>query len=87
LCQSQSSGFFKGEKSLSTYIFDSAEAKHLFCNTCGIKSYYIPRSNPDGISVNVGCLEPQPKKLTIEPFDGKNWEKHVHTLAYLSAED
>ena len=77
----------QGKQSMTTYVFDSAEAKHLFCNTCGIKSYYFPRSNPDGISVNVRCLDPQPKKLRVEPFDGKNWAEHAHTIAHLSKED
>jgi len=77
----------RGKQSLSTYIFDSGDAKHFFCSTCGIKSYYIPRSNPDGISVNVRCLEPQPQKITVETFDGKNWEEHAHTLAHLSEEN
>lgn len=61
-----------GADNLLTYTFDSGEAKHLFCKTCGIKSFYIPRSNPDGYSVNVRCLDPQPEKLIIEQFDGKN---------------
>ena len=69
---------------LTTYTFDSAEAKHKFCRICGIKSFYIPRSNPDGYSVNVRCIDPQPEELIIEKFDGKNWEMHAHTLAHLS---
>lgn len=76
----------QGEDNLSTYTFDTGEAKHKFCKTCGIKSFYIPRSNPDGYDVNVRCLDPQPKKLVIEDFDGQNWEQHAHTLAHLSKE-
>ena len=76
----------QGESNLTTYTFDSAEAKHKFCNICGIKSFYIPRSNPDGYDVNVRCLEPQPEELIIESFDGKNWELHAHKLAHLSKE-
>lgn len=76
----------QGEDNLSTYTFDTGEAKHKFCKTCGIKSFYIPRSNPDGYDVNVRCLDPQPKKLIIEDFDGQNWEQHAHTLAHLSKE-
>jgi hypothetical protein len=76
----------QGEQNLVTYTFDSAEAKHKFCKTCGIKSFYIPRSNPDGFDVNVRCLEPQPKELIIELFDGKNWEENAHTLSHLSKE-
>jgi len=76
----------EGEDNLATYRFDSGEAKHLFCRTCGVKSFYIPRSNPDGFDVNVRCLEPQPEKLAIEPFDGRNWELNAHKLAHLSKE-
>ena len=74
----------KGENNLSTYTFDTREAKHLFCRTCGIKSFYIPRTNPDGISVNPSCLKPQPKELIIEKFDGQNWEINAHSLTHLS---
>lgn len=76
----------QGENNISTYTFDSGEAKHKFCNICGIKSFYIPRSNPDGYDVNVRCLNPQPKELIVEGFDGKNWEQHAHKLAHLSKE-
>lgn len=75
-----------GEEFLATYTFDSGEAKHRFCKICGIKSFYIPRSNPDGYDVNVRCLDPQPSSIVIEPFDGKNWEQHGHELAHLSKE-
>ena len=76
----------RGESHLTTYTFDSAEAKHKFCKICGIKSFYIPRSNPDGYDVNVRCLDPQPEELIIEPFDGKNWELNAHKLSHLSKE-
>ena len=77
----------KGEEFLSTYTFDSGEAKHKFCKICGVKSFYIPRSNPNGYSVNVRCLDPQPEDINIEQFDGKNWEEHAHKLKHLSIED
>jgi hypothetical protein len=76
----------RGEEYLTTYTFDSGEAKHKFCKTCGIKSFYIPRSNPDGYDVNVRCLDPQPVAINIEAFDGQNWEQHAHELADLSKE-
>ncbi len=70
-----------GEDRLSTYTFDTHEARHLFCKTCGIKSFYIPRSHPDGISVNVRCLdEGSIASMHIEPFDGRNWEANIHKL-------
>ena len=71
----------QGDQNLSTYTFDTHEAKHLFCKTCGIKSFYIPRSHPDGISVNARCLEEDTiKSMKITPFDGKNWEKNISKL-------
>ena len=70
-----------GEEHLTTYTFDSGEAKHLFCKTCGIKSFYVPRSHPDGYSVNVRCLdEANIRSLSITPFDGKNWEENIDAL-------
>ena len=77
---------FRGEAELTTYTFNTGVAKHLFCKICGIKAFYIPRSNPDGYSVNVSCLEPSPREIVIEKFDGQNWEQHAHTLAHLSRE-
>lgn len=78
--------FIQGEEEITIYTFDSAEAKHKFCKICGIKSFYIPRSNPNGFDVNVRCLTPEPKDIVIEQFDGKNWEKHAHKLTHLSEE-
>jgi len=74
----------EGEESLSTYRFNSGVAQHYFCRRCGIKPFYIPRSNPDGVDVNLRCLESQPSKVTVVPFDGKNWEQNAHTLAHKS---
>jgi len=74
-----------GEDKLETYTFDTHEAKHLFCKTCGIKSFYVPRSHPDGISVNVRCLDHATiKTISIEHFDGKNWEDNIHKLKPLN---
>ena len=51
---------------------------------CGIKSFYVPRSNPDGYSVNVRCLEPVTiTNVTVTPFNGRNWETHGAELAQL----
>ena len=76
----------QGEASITTYRWGTGIAKHTFCKTCGIKPFYIPRSNPDGYDVNVRCLDPVPVELEIEPFDGKNWEEHAHELAHMSKE-
>lgn len=75
-----------GEDDLATYSFNTGVAKHLFCRVCGIKSFYVPRSNPDGYSVNVRCLDPDTiESVTVKHFDGRNWELHAHELAHLSS--
>jgi hypothetical protein len=74
-----------GRDQLITYTFGTGTARHLFCAICGIKSFYVPRSNPDGYSVNVRCLDGGTvRHVTVEPFDGRNWEANAHTLADLS---
>ena len=74
-----------GEDDLETYTFNTGAAQHYFCRHCGIKSFYVPRSHPDGISVNINCLEPETiLSLTVTAFDGANWEKNVHKLSPLS---
>jgi hypothetical protein len=51
-----------------------------------VKPFYVPRSNPDGFSVNARCLEPGTiESLTVEPFDGRNWENSAAALRHLSA--
>ena len=65
-----------GEEVLRAYEFNTRTAKHLFCSICGIKSFYVPRSHPDGVSVNARCLdEGTVAQMTIVPLDGRNWEK------------
>jgi hypothetical protein len=70
-----------GGDNLTTYTFNTHVAQHYFCKTCGVKPFYIPRSNPDGVDVNVRCLDERPTNLRIVPFDGRQWEKNAHTLA------
>jgi hypothetical protein len=61
---------------LVTYQFNTKTAKHLFCRHCGIKSFYVPRSHPDGYSINVRCLDEGTFHITgVRKIDGKNWEK------------
>ena len=74
----------QGEDQLTTYEFNTGVAKHHFCSHCGIKSFYVPRSHPDGISVNARCLDPETvASVTLQPFDGRNWEQNRHKLAPL----
>jgi hypothetical protein len=71
----------KGQDAITTYTFNTGTAKHLFCSTCGIKSFYVPRSHPDGYSVNARCLVPGAvNSMQITPFDGRHWEQHAAEL-------
>lgn len=75
----------KGKNNLTTYTFNTRVAKHTFCKTCGVKSFYIPRSNPDGYSVNLRCLDKSNfAEIDFEEFDGKNWEANADKLKHLS---
>jgi len=76
----------QGQENLTTYTFGSGVAQHYFCKTCGVRGFYVPRSNPDGMDVNLRCLDTPPEPFSVEPFDGKNWEKNAHELAHLSKE-
>lgn len=74
-----------GESVLVDYRWNTGVARHRFCGVCGIKSFYVPRSNPDGIDVNVRCLDDgSVRTLVVEPFDGRQWEAHADGLAHLS---
>ncbi|WP_293370096.1 GFA family protein [Nevskia sp.] len=74
-----------GGDMLSEYTFNTGVARHRFCKRCGVKSFYVPRSNPDGYSINVHCLDPGTvEALTVEAFDGQNWEANAAALAHLS---
>ncbi len=74
-----------GVDALSTYTFNTDVARHQFCKHCGIKSFYVPRSHPDGFSVNVNCLDPSCIDSVIEsPFDGRNWEQSISNLPPLN---
>jgi hypothetical protein len=65
-----------GSDSLSSYQFNTGTAKHLFCSNCGVKSFYVPRSHPDGYSVNARCLdEGTVTGMRVEHIDGTNWER------------
>ncbi len=60
----------RGADALAEYRFNTAVARHLFCRRCGVKSFYVPRSNPDGYSVNLRCLDRATiTAVTTEPFD------------------
>ena len=73
----------EGEESLTNYTFNTGKAKHLFCKECGIKSFYVPRSDPDGYSVNARCLDPGTVvRMEIKTFDGQNWEAAIRRKSW-----
>ncbi|HTV96900.1 MAG TPA: GFA family protein [Steroidobacteraceae bacterium] len=70
-----------GDDSLTTYTFNTHVAQHHFCRHCGVKSFYVPRSHPDGVSVNARCIESATvESMSISPFDGRHWETARATL-------
>ena len=76
----------RGAAELHAYTFNTGAARHLFCRICGIKSFYVPRSNPDGYSVNARCLDAATiEGIEVEPFDGQHWERSADALRHLSA--
>lgn len=67
-----------GKDALTTYRFNTGVAQHTFCATCGIHPFYIPRSDPDKIDVNVRCLDDvDVASLIIGRFDGRHWEEAI----------
>jgi hypothetical protein len=70
-----------GKRKLTNYTFETGAAKHYFCSVCGVKSFYVPRSHPDGYSVNFRCLDAEDfTSVLTTDFDGKNWESHIDEL-------
>ena len=66
-----------GEDSLTAYHFGTRTAEHLFCQKCGIKSFYQPRSHPDSFSVDLRCVKSPPLIDRVVEFDGKNHQGAV----------
>ena len=75
----------QGGDNLASYRFNTGVANHTFCKTCGVKAFYTPRSNPDGVSVNANCFDDgQAPELIVTAFDGQNWEANAAALAHKS---
>jgi hypothetical protein len=73
-----------GKRKLHAYRFNTKSAEHLFCSVCGIKSFYVPRSHPEGYSINFRCLDSEDfTSIMTTQFDGKNWEENSGKLAPL----
>ena len=75
----------RGADVLVDYRFNTGAARHRFCRHCGIKGFYVPRSHPDGIDVNVRCLDPGTiTELTLVPFDDNDRDAATAALDHLS---
>ncbi len=71
----------KGQNYLTIYTFNTHLAKHSFCQVCGIHCFYIPRSHPDLIDVNIRCLDEDIiNKFKVTYFDGQNWENNINKI-------
>jgi hypothetical protein len=67
-----------GEDALAEYRFNTGVARHRFCRHCGVHPFYVPRSDPDKIDVNVRCLDGvDVATLAIAPFNGRDWERSI----------
>jgi hypothetical protein len=74
-----------GEDALTDYTFNTGVAKHRFCRHCGIKSFYIPRSHPDGVDVNVHCLDPgSVTSIAVAAFDDGDRDAQTAAIAHLT---
>lgn len=70
----------QGEDNLSTYRFNTQQAEHRFCKTCGIHPFSRPRSHPGSYDVNARCLDEGFEFLHVAPFDGVNWEDNIDSI-------
>jgi hypothetical protein len=65
-----------GEGELVDYKFNRGAIDHLFCKTCGVKSFARGK-NPDGsemAAINVRCLDDleDVRKLEVNWYDGRS---------------
>ena len=49
---------------------------------CGIHAFYVPRSHPDQVDVNVRALDDDEirARFVITPFNGREWEANVDAI-------
>lgn len=75
----------QGAQFLTEYTFNTGVAKHRFCRVCGIKSFYVPRSNPDGIDINVHCLDAATiEAVAVTAFDDASRDAATAAIVHLS---
>jgi hypothetical protein len=65
----------RGADQTTDYLFNKHHIHHLFCRTCGIKSF-ARAAGPDGqpmVAVNVRCLDGfEAGQFQVKPFDGRS---------------
>lgn len=74
----------RGKTALTAYTFGTGVAQHTFCSRCGMHAFYIPRTQPDRVTVNARCLDgiDGPNLKPTRFFDGRHWEEaHRRRLA------
>ncbi len=72
-----------GEDDLEEYRFGTKVARHYFCKRCGITPYYVPRSHPQGFSVNFRCVDNFAEVLgdyEVRDFDGAHWDENIDKI-------
>lgn len=83
IVESSALEILSGEDELSDYRFGTGTARHLFCKHCGIHPFYVPRSHPDGFSVNLRCLDDYlelREQFTTRGFHGQDWEGNIDEI-------
>jgi len=78
-----------GEDAVSDYRFGSKQGSHLFCKTCGVRTFergYIEQIGGDYVSIKLACLDGiEPGELLEAPVrhangrDNKWWEPPSET--------
>ncbi|KAL9981015.1 hypothetical protein ACROYT_G009667 [Oculina patagonica] len=71
----------QGEDNISCYTFNTHQAKHYFCKTCGVHSFYQPRTNPNGRGISLRCLDEGTVQKTnivfCDAVNWSNWQKYL----------
>lgn len=74
----------QGAEFLSEYRFNTGMARHRFCKVCGVKSFYVPRSHPDGYSVNLRCIDAGTiEQVEVQLFDDTQREASTAAFQHL----
>ena len=65
-----------GEESLTDYQFNKERIHHLFCNTCGIKSFArgLGKGDVPTVAINARCLDGvEVSELQVKHVDGRSF--------------